>query len=588
MFSFFFLASNAQQKGEIHSAINQITKERPVDYEYLSAPDLNGNRTSLKSAIDSRSQQLKLPYPIIFIHGLMENSDLWNSTTGDLDSLYGLTFGGRLDFCLNYDANDYLTNTDVFPAAGADLALFTPNLIAGDYYYLNFAVGNSGTVFPTPFNADYVKSNQSSIVKQGAAVKSAINAVLQKTGRDKVILMGHSMGGLASREYLQNPNIWQSDGKCHVAKLVTTGTPHGGSNSTAFGLGGAAGLDEKSEAVRDLRRTYFYSNDSGVYLFGGLELQDLTHMNDNSNIVGNDFYNVDVNCDGQTGQNIIGLNQKNINADVDYSCIIGECTGCIQDAGTGDGLVNDFSANLNNFYPGLNADVFYYYASSLTEIHLAEVNQTYQNMQGLDEPNEFALAYHIDFDTAYTGFNTVQPVGGSSFDYDDYKFFLPVNSNVAITINNIALPDLMVSIHDSLFNTVGNTVHSNGASSINFTQFVNAGNCYIQISGAPSSSSYLYPYNFKIEKTTVGTGPELSENKSLIQIYPNPAAGLLNISGITSKTTIRLYDVLGKLIFEKETEADEAIDISFLKQGVYQITAENNMGRVINKVLIVE
>ena len=63
-------------------------------------------------------------------------------------------------------------------------------------------------------------------------VKWAIYYVLQLTGRDKVILMGHSMGGLAAREYLQNPSNWQLDGQTHVAKLVTTGTPHGGSNAS--------------------------------------------------------------------------------------------------------------------------------------------------------------------------------------------------------------------------------------------------------------------------------------------------------------------------------------------------------------------
>jgi len=79
-----------------------------------------------------------------------------------------------------------------------------------------------------------VLSNQSAIAKQGVALKVVIQHVLSLTGRDKVILMGHSMGGLASREYLQNPDNWTDPYiNHHVAKLVTTGTPHGGSNSTA-------------------------------------------------------------------------------------------------------------------------------------------------------------------------------------------------------------------------------------------------------------------------------------------------------------------------------------------------------------------
>ena len=51
-------------------------------------------------------------------------------------------------------------------------------------------------------------SNQSAIAKQGLALRNVIIYVMQLTGRDKVILMGHSMGGLAAREYLQNPSNW--------------------------------------------------------------------------------------------------------------------------------------------------------------------------------------------------------------------------------------------------------------------------------------------------------------------------------------------------------------------------------------------
>ena len=59
--------------------------------------------------------------------------------------------------------------------------------------------------------------------------------------------MGHSMGGLASREYLQNPDNWQADGDHHVAKLLTIGTPNGGSNTTGGSLLGAFfGIDESS------------------------------------------------------------------------------------------------------------------------------------------------------------------------------------------------------------------------------------------------------------------------------------------------------------------------------------------------------
>ncbi len=482
-------------------------KPRQADFEYLSAPDSTGHRTPLKTANVSRSQQLKLPYPIIFIHGLESNSDTWNTATTWMDGQYNLTFGGRLDFCLNFDANNSIANTNFYPTAGADLALFSSTLVDGDYYYLNFDVGTDGSFSPSSWSGAYVKSNQSAITKQGLALKWAIYFVLQQTGRDKVVLMGHSMGGLASRQYLQNPAFWQPEGQSHVAKLVTTGTPHGGSNTTTAGI--LYWPDGQSEAVRDLRRDYYYSGNPGVFLFGGIE--NLSSMDDQFCCY---FYNADVNCNGvgNTNESITGLNQRSIYTNLDYSCIIGECSGCIIDLSAGDGVVNDYSANLNNFYTNI-ANVFYYNASAVTQIHTDLPSQSYQNMEGLDEPNEYNLSYGINFDTAYTGFTTIQPAGSYPYDYDDYKFTVSANSTVNVSINNIALADLMVRILDSQYNTIGTVVHSSGASVINLSQILCTGTYYIEIYGTPTTTSYLSPYDFVVTQSLL---PNVTVNSPTI------------------------------------------------------------------------
>lgn len=552
----------------------------------MSAPDSTGKRTFLKSPStnNERTQQLKLPYPIIFVHGLASQSATWDSTTNFMDAQYGFTYGGRFDFCLNYDGNNATANKNFYPTAGADIALYTSTLIAGDYYYVNFDVGNDGSVFPATSDAGYVMSNQQAIVKQGAALSRAIHDVLQKTGREKVILMGHSMGGLASREYIQNSYNWQPDGNHHIAKLATTGTPHGGSNATSFGISVSA-VDEHSEAIRDLRRDYYYSNDSGVYLFGGIELQDdNTHMDDNTSFP--DFYNVDVNCNGITGNLITGLNHKSMPANLDFSCIIGECSGCLDGTDPSDGVVRADCANLKNYY-NLNVNpvfnLFYYYASGTIEIHTDLPSQNYQNMQGLDEPNEYDLAYHVGFDTTYTGFTTVQPTGGYPYDYDDYKFSVPANSTVNVSINNIALLDFVAHIVDLSGNTVGAIIHSNGASNINFAQALNAGNYYLEIYGTPTPTSYLHPYSFILTQSFVGI--EHFEKPNDLLIFPNPATNTLNITNITRKTTIKLYDILGKLIKEIATQSNITVDTSQL-DGVYSLIAEDSEGRIIRKVVI--
>jgi hypothetical protein len=443
----------------------------------------------------------------------------------------------------------------------------------GDYYCVNFNVGDNGSVFPSTFSLYYVESNEAAVVKQSVALEEVIYKVLQLTGRDKVILMGHSMGGLASREYLQNPSHWQSDGQSHVAKLVTTGTPHGGSNSTATYIGDLViRIDDQSESVRDLRTFYHTYKNPGVYLFGGLE--DLSYMNDGDTL--GYFYNADVNCNGITEVNDVGLNQRNIYKDLDYSCIIGECTGCIEGV-PGDGVVIDTSANINYYYPNLTTNLFYYHAFSLTDIHTALPKQIYQNMQGLDEPNEYPLAYHIGIDTNYMGFTTVQ-ANTSSYDYDDFKFSIPIVCNLTVNINNIYISDLMAHIVDSAGNTIGTIVHSAGSSNINFSQPLNPGNYYFQIYGMPTDSSYLYPYNFTLT-SEITTGISVKDNSNIL-IYPNPVTDNLQIQTTLQVKNIEITDIAGRVLY---STTSKNIDCSSFSNGVYFVKIETEKKVAVKK-----
>ena len=58
-----------------------------------------------------------------------------------------------------------------------------------------------------------------------------IDEVCEAAGTERLILVGHSMGGLVSRAYLRR------HGKGKVAKLVTLGSPHHGSRLAVLGLG---------------------------------------------------------------------------------------------------------------------------------------------------------------------------------------------------------------------------------------------------------------------------------------------------------------------------------------------------------------
>ncbi|MFI5252174.1 MAG: alpha/beta fold hydrolase [Bacteroidota bacterium] len=491
-----------------------------------------------------------IPYPIIFIHGLNSNDQTWDSLTSQLD-LFGWSFGGRMDYCLNYDGN---LSTSIL---ANDLHDFTDQstLNVGDYYTINFDVNTDGTIYNNT-----VESNQSAVFKQGKAMQSAIGHVLDKTGADKVILVGHSMGGLASREYLQNFFNWQSDGRHHVAKLLTIGTPHGGSNQWTFGI-----LDGYSEAVRDLRWSYSNSY-PGVYLFGGNE----------NNLFSMAFHNDDVNCNGSVADSIIGLNQKNIPNDLAYSCVIG--TGGL----TGDGVVDASRANLNNYYT-LNADTFL-----VNAIHTNLPKQIATNLEGLDEPTYFEQAYQVGMDTLYYGLITTQSAANSfTDDYDDYVINFSTDNLLNIKIGNISVPKLSVAIFDSLGNRKC-IKFNNSFDQIDTTVVLTSGKYFLEIEAQPTSYSWMFPYSFKLHSTPA-TGVKNNntfalEGYRLLQNYPNPFNPLTLINYTLPDETfvsLKVYNVLGQevrtLVNETQTAGYKSVkfDAGNLASGMYfyRITA---------------
>lgn len=433
---------------------------------------------------------LKTNYPIIFIHGLNSNSNTWNTFTDQGDLFYGWNYGGRLDYCLNTDGDQETSNIPTL----YDSYVNTSNLVNGDYFYVNFDVSQTGELFVSadaiPFNNDY--SNQSAIYKQGKAVKDAIEKVLSISGSDKVILVGHSMGGLASREYLQNPENWQTDGEHHVAKLFTIGTPHGGNNLSASLISLLFSVDEDSEAVRDLRT--LSSDFYGHFLSGGIE----------NNII--DFNNNDVNCNNFVGDTIIGLNQKYHPNDLSYSCIVG--SGNNFPSYNGDGIVDANSADFTNYLfaqpPLANpyADRFEV-TSSHTSLH--EDNHA-TLIQGLDEPTFYNLAYPIPLNSFKFGHSTIQaannpaPPPNNTIDWDDYKIEVPENGLLEVDVSNIPVNSFALYLLDNNYNILVE-VQSLGESNIGFSYAATPGTYYIELGSVPTANSVRYPYAYSVQFT---------------------------------------------------------------------------------------
>ena len=46
-------------------------------------------------------------------------------------------------------------------------------------------------------------------------------------------------------------------------------------------------------------------------------------------------------------------------------------------------------------------------------------------------------------------------------------------------------------------------------------------------------------------------------------LYPNPSSGLVSIQGMEGESFIRVVDINGKVVFEKQLVAQQPIDLSF-------------------------
>ena len=466
-----------------------------------------------------------------------------------------------LIFCLNADNDSTKANKNFYPTINADIKAFESSVVNGDYYQVNFNVKIDGS-----FGTN-VLSNQSAIAKQGTALGKAIQRVLEITGKDKVVLVGHSMGGLCSREYIQNNSNWQTDGQHHVAKLLTVGTPHGGSNASDSGLGVFGGIDTRSEAIRDLKTTYYYSGDAGRFLFGGLEVNNSNNMNEH--LTGADFYNYDVNCNGVIGEDVQGLNEKPIDNLVDFANVIGRITG-----GTTDGVVAEPSSNMNHYYPTLTypAPLFYYNSGfDFIENHTELPGYYYQIMQGLDEPNFKELAYQIEINKPYNGYATVQ-ANSSNADTDFYKLSISESMNANVVVSSFGSGT--GAILDSTGALVGVTENS-VSGSINFARSLSSGTYFLRlITNSPTSSSYQTPYTFTVNTTLAIANNELDTFK----YYPNPVTSILNLEHVTFEN-ISISNMVGQKIAELKGDGslsqNHSIDMSSYEKGIYLITIEN-------------
>lgn len=500
------------------------------------------------------AQTVRSPYPIIFVHGINSEYKTWEKD-GDFNDILdylrgaGLKDGGHLNVCLDYKRDDQtLSNTK-----GEDVHLFTKNPPKADFYTINFNVhatelvpvdegwvglgvpkitqdisvtateftvthadqfitgdiirinneimeitdktndllqvnrhilntipksyfiGSFGLDAPPIWNLSD-ESNQASIVKQGYGLKLAIDSIKAKTGATKVILVCHSMGGLAGREFIRS--YYTND----VAKIVTIGTPHFGTDAGDLPTE-IIGVDNRCDALRDMNDDV--SKDEAVFLFGDYESD-----------IPDKYYSKDINADGDDDDIIIGLNNKIINplpTNIARTWIVSSLfeyalnppPNDIVDL-PGDGVV-------------LKESQYIYYADTIKThgSHLAETNNYYALIRGLDEPNEKKYAYTILENDRLAGFITYR----GQYDALDIDLFkVQINNKSTLKINieaNSSTGIFIFKLLDSNLNGIANETDINKSIEIN----IPPGTYYIELRGTATSTSYQFPYKL-ITKTT--------------------------------------------------------------------------------------
>ena len=378
------------------------------------------------------------PYPIIFVHGLNSDDQTWNTTITQLSQAWNLSGSHTLHAVLNArggDTTSYISDV-LLPLRDAN-GIIINSLSMSSIYAINF--GNFWNRNPSDprillYNnslpgTSQSPSNQSAITKQAFALSAAIDSVLRITGASKVILLGHSMGGLAIREYLQRkengvPKWWVEPSDTvnghRVAKVVTTGTPHLGTNTTSIPL---LTIDNNSEAMRDMRFTYS-NGQTAAYLF-----------TNNETSVPTSYYNNDINCNNISGDQITGTSSGNtfnsllpLPSNITYTWITSNYLGLGTDLAVPTGRQWLNSGNVPT--PAGLADTLFN-----TRSHLQQTSDTRSIIRGLDEPDKKEFAYEVSFDKTYSAFITAQSNGLTS-DSDFYKVAPMSGGTLSVVINS--------------------------------------------------------------------------------------------------------------------------------------------------------
>lgn len=200
-----------------------------------------------------------------------------------------------------------------------------------------------------------------------------------------------------------------------------------------------------------------------------------------------------------------------------------------------------------------------------------------------------------DYPVSFNGNNATIKISDANFhitnDMDFYKFFLPMGDNYKISTR----------IHDVVAAADGNsyTVDAKVANSKNGTSWTSykddvmdpvdingGGYFYVRILPQVAGEMGTYALELNIERFPTGIS-DVNGNSS-INVYPNPASNMLNVSLNGAKAEVAVMDMQGRVMQKASAENQQTltIPVSNLAKGMYFVQVKTDKETVTRKVAI--
>lgn len=169
-----------------------------------------------KTLLTSKVTVFSSPYVVLLLHGMSSGTGIWDDFT--------INPGGYFKAGCPIIYAGALTPTGFIPNA---YGAYCFRVRFGEYDKASEANGLDHAKQYAINHAWPMAGDFSAFYELGQEVDEAVRAILSIHPNARIVLVGHSRGGLAARAFLQTPT--PSVAKNSIKALITTGTPHQGS-----------------------------------------------------------------------------------------------------------------------------------------------------------------------------------------------------------------------------------------------------------------------------------------------------------------------------------------------------------------------